>query len=56
MCSAMFVKKNPKYTFYTIKSSLKLAYKGRPVKISSNIVYLNYKEIYMKYLIQYYNM
>jgi len=30
-------------------------YKGRLVKISENIAFLFYKEIYMKYLILYYN-
>jgi len=30
-------------------------YKGRIVKISANIAFLFYKEIYMKYLILYYN-
>jgi hypothetical protein len=29
-------------------------YKGRLVKISENIAFLSYKEIYMKYLILYY--
>ena len=29
-------------------------YKGRVVKISENIAFLSYKEIYMKYLILYY--
>ena len=30
-------------------------YKGRLVKISANIAFLFYKEVYMKYLILYYN-
>jgi hypothetical protein len=30
-------------------------YKGRAVKISANIAFLFYKEIYMKYLLLYYN-
>jgi hypothetical protein len=31
------------------------SYKGRLLKISANIAFLFYKEIYMKYLILYYN-
>jgi len=31
-------------------------YKGRLVKISENIAFLFYKEIYMKYLILYYKV
>jgi hypothetical protein len=30
-------------------------YKGKLVKISANIAFLFYKEIYMKYLMLYYN-
>jgi hypothetical protein len=32
---------------------LRYIYKGRLVKISANIAFLSYKEIYMKYLILY---
>ena len=36
-------------------SPFRYIYKGRLVKISENIAFLFYKEIYMKYLILYYN-
>jgi hypothetical protein len=36
--------KNPKYTFYTIKSSLTLAYKGRLVKISEILKLLRFRK------------
>ena len=42
------------FNSFRIALLFRYIYKGRLVKISENIAFLSYKEIYMKYLILYY--